>query len=248
MVSREFLHILLLPTEDLVYKGLPDTNSLVLRQLPNLLLGLIDAKFFDLVGDYLGIFIDSVPLFTRCLLGIVYAHLGQVLFLSPEDDNCVGHHHKHGDNNVLNIDPEDLAAIPSEKEVIDARGESWDINEGDLEEGVPVHSLVVFRPVHHPRVKVLCLEQEGILQPEKLERGDQREDQDRLLRFGISHRILQVEDVRADDLLFVELVPDTIDDYVADEGKYEEHRRCCVAILDQEKHHVEPEADQPGTL
>jgi len=190
----------------------------------------------DIVGEDFGLTSDEV------LLGISTLSLG--VLLSIEDSANVlalvpdNHHHLEDDHDeahdeALDIDPEDLAAVPRVEQVVATCGHHGQVHKGDLEQCVAIDALIVFHTVFEAGQIHRLAAHTRVLEAEQLEGRQHCEVQDALRRRRERLLVLVKNLVFAvEESVFEELIEDTVACIVGDKGHGDENRARIVLILE----------------
>ena len=157
----------------------------------------------DIIGESLGLSIDQVFLLgnnntivVNVLFSIEYS--ADILRLVPDDDNDFECDHDQAHDDSLDIDPEDLATVPSVEQVVTASSYHRQVYKSDLEQSVPVHPLVVLHAVFEACKIHWFAAHARVLEPEELEGGQHCESEDHLRCARESGLVLVVELILAD--------------------------------------------------
>ena len=184
-----------------------------------------------------------------CVFQVRVENVPDVLVLREQYDAHVQAAEHQAHEQALDVDPEHLSAVPGVPQVVDGGGDGWNVDERDLEERVPIDSLVVLHPILEASQELLAAEKTAVLKPEELEGGEHAPVQDPTLGSPVSDAVLLVERVfTIDETLLDERVENAVDDVVEDEGECDQDWAATVSVLPHENNLIDPEADHPASL
>ena len=132
--------------------------------------------------------------------------------------------HANTKNDAFDVDPEDLAAVPGVEQVEATSCEGWNVDTSDLEQSIPVHTLVVLHAILKHALVLELVHEGAVLEAEELERSQHRPIDDGLGSLREIILILFVELISAlEHAGLHELVEDAVKDVVDAERKDHHH-------------------------